>query len=215
MDILDYLLTADGVYTLFLLFIPGFILLSCTKHWFRKEGDFRLSDLEIIFWSIPLSLFISLLCIGSLSGSVTAHIDEIVIAGVDANNLIQTYSIFLGCFALFFFLYALHFFGRYVNESENLWSWINKPAKERRKETPQLYLLVFLVFIEMLLGWGLMYSSLFVGTFIGTIIFVFAVFKALTILGISYKEIKRVVSSLLKVYYEVFLIIAERLRVKK
>jgi hypothetical protein len=57
-DFLGLLATSEGIKLVFTLFVPGFIFISSTRHWFDSFKFFKkLSEIEIVFWSIPLSAF--------------------------------------------------------------------------------------------------------------------------------------------------------------
>jgi hypothetical protein len=56
MELLDLLTTSQGINTLLIAFVPGFITLSLLDHWFNR---IKLREVEMIFWSIPLSLLLA------------------------------------------------------------------------------------------------------------------------------------------------------------
>lgn len=60
-DLLELFMNVQGIRMLFTIFFPGFIFISCFKHWF---GFFKkLKEIEIIFWSIPLSFFLNVILV--------------------------------------------------------------------------------------------------------------------------------------------------------
>jgi hypothetical protein len=57
MGLEDIIFTSNGALLILVFFAPGFVTMSCLRHWFGKL--MRLDQIEIVFWSIPSSMLIS------------------------------------------------------------------------------------------------------------------------------------------------------------
>ncbi len=100
-DLLDFLKTQEGISLLLMAFVPGFILISCLRHWFGKLGSF--SEFETIFWSIPLSLVFNAVSyvIGGLNIYTVSGLDKsATVLSIGLSNSLVIFFVLL--FAYFY-----------------------------------------------------------------------------------------------------------------
>jgi len=205
--ILELLLTEQGFQLIAFTFIPGFIFLSCFKHWFAEER-FKLKDLEMIFWSIPLSLAINVFSIGILQEMIKRELGNIVFTE-SLIMQIQILSILIGSAFIFFFLELLYFSKKYNRESEKIIEWFRKYKKAKYvvEYPPEAAILSALTILQLFFG-GIFISVPYTSNILNSIVInkigwamvIFGLLEIVVIIQTSYQDLKKGIKYFLLFY---------------